>query len=168
MNSSRTNNNRRSGRTGRGRPDRVRLEVSAGGVVFRRTPEGLRVALIMDPYGRWAFAKGHVEPGETIEQAALRETREEMGLGRLRIVAPLGRINFWFRDRYRPGVRGMLIHKFVHFFLMEAPAKAQGQPQKRERIQQLVWVPLERVRQMSGYRDVSPVLERVVRYFSSL
>ena len=147
-------------------PKGVQVEISAGGVVFKRTPQGVRLALILDPFAKWAFAKGHVEPGETIQQAALRETREEMGLGRLRIVAPLGRIDFWFRDRYRPESRGVLVHKFVHYFLMEAPSRAQGQPQKKEKIRRLAWVSLDQAVARSGYRDVRPMLARVQGYFA--
>src|SRR3989338_7733862 len=99
--------------------ERMKVEISAGGIVFKRTPRGVRVAFIMDPYNKWAFAKGHVEKGETVEQAALRETREEMGLRKLRIVAPLGVIDFWFHDRYRPETKGVLVHKYVHYFLMQ-------------------------------------------------
>ena len=55
----------------------------AGGIVFRR--EAGRIAILLvrakrDP-GIWIFPKGHVEPGETPEETALRETREEAGVG---------------------------------------------------------------------------------------
>ncbi len=145
---------------------RVRMEVSAGGIVFKRTPQGVRVAFIMDPYGKWTFAKGHPEKGETIAAAALRETREEMGLGRLRIVAPLGKIDIWFRDRYRKETKGMLVHKFIHYFLMEAPASAKGQPQQKEKIRNLIWVPLPRAIATSNYKDVRPLLQKAIAILS--
>ncbi len=144
---------------------KTRLEISAGGIVFKRTPQGVRVAFILDPFRKWAFAKGHVEKGETVEAAALREVREEMGLGRLRPVAKLGKIDFWFRDRYRPETRGTLIHKYVHFFLFEAPPGATGRPQKKERIRRIIWVPLRKMSFVSGYKDVRPVINRAKEYF---
>lgn len=119
----------------------------------------------MDPFGKWAFAKGHVEEGESMTDAALRETREEMGLGRLRIIAPLGHIDFWFRDRYRKEMHGALIHKYVHYFLMEAPPSAKGQPQKTEKIRRLIWVPVSHALKVSSYSDVRPMLGRVLKYF---
>jgi len=146
-------------------PRRVKVEISAGGVVFKRAPQGILVGMIRDPFAKWAFAKGHVEPGETVEQAALRETREEMGLGSLRIVAPLGRIDFWFRDRYRPESRGTLIHKFVHYFLLEAPPDAQGRPQRKEKISRVIWVSLKQAMDRSSYKDIQPMLARVDEYF---
>ncbi|MEK9152250.1 MAG: NUDIX domain-containing protein [Patescibacteria group bacterium] len=163
--SSAVEDNRKT-RSARKQP-RVRVEISAGGIVFKRTPKGVRLAFIMDPYGKWTFAKGHPEVGETIVDAALRETREEMGLGRLKIIKPVGKIDIWFRDRYRPETKGMLVHKHVHYFLMEAPAHAKGRPQFKEKIRKIIWVPLRRALDTSSYKDVRPVLERVTAHFSN-
>jgi 8-oxo-dGTP pyrophosphatase MutT (NUDIX family) len=61
----------------------------------------------------WALPKGTPDSGETIEETALRETREETGL-EVEIVAPLDSIRYFF-------VRGSTrFHKTVHFFLMRA------------------------------------------------
>jgi diadenosine hexaphosphate hydrolase (ATP-forming) len=65
----------------------------AGGVVARLDagrPRYLLVRARRDPT-QWVFPKGHVEPGETSEQAAVREVREEAGV-RARILEPLDRI----------------------------------------------------------------------------
>ncbi len=54
----------------------------AGGIIVRRADAGLSVLLVRakkDP-GIWIFPKGHIEPGETAEEAALRETLEEAGV----------------------------------------------------------------------------------------
>jgi len=57
------------------------LEVSAGGIVFRRLAEsGPRFLLIKDSYDNWGFPKGHLENGESPADAAHRETAEETGL----------------------------------------------------------------------------------------
>jgi 8-oxo-dGTP pyrophosphatase MutT (NUDIX family) len=143
---------------------RIRVEISAGGIVFKRTPKGVRVALLLDPFGKWAFAKGHRESGETINQAAIRETMEEMGLPKLRIRSFLGKIDFWFHDRYRPATRGVLIHKYVHLFLMEAPAGVYGKPQKKEKIRRIIWVPLDKLRSKSSYVDMQPIIDRAVNF----
>ncbi len=148
--------------------EKSRVEISAGGIVFRRTPKGVRVALLLDPFGKWAFAKGHVEKGETIRQAAVREAKEEMGLRSLRVKAPLGKIDFYFRDQYRPATRGMLVHKFVHFFLMEAASKAWGKPQKKERIRKIVWVPVSQLKKKSTYKDVNDVIDKAVEVLKKI
>ena len=54
---------------------------AAGGVVMRRGPEETEIVVVHRPrYDDWSFPKGKLDPGETFEEAALREVREETGL----------------------------------------------------------------------------------------
>lgn len=89
-------------------------EISAGGVVFRRTGEGLQVQLIQDRYGKISLPKGKMEPGETVEQTALREIKEETGLVG-KIIAPVDQIKY----RYHHNANGP-VDKEVHYYLVEA------------------------------------------------
>ena len=94
---------------------RAELEVSAGGIVFRRLPDGgARFLLIKDSYDNWGFPKGHLEDGESPAEAAVRETSEETGLDRLVLQGPIRVIDWHFR------FRGRHIHKYCHFFLLES------------------------------------------------
>ncbi|HZQ35263.1 MAG TPA: NUDIX hydrolase [Dehalococcoidia bacterium] len=95
---------------------RLRIEdaVSAGGIVYRRTEGGIEVVLCgRMPQGIWGLPKGTPIPGETLEQTALREVREETGL-EVRIDRKVGEIEYWF-SRVEQGVR---FHKRVHHYLM--------------------------------------------------
>jgi 8-oxo-dGTP pyrophosphatase MutT (NUDIX family) len=90
-------------------------EVSAGGFVISKTDPSL-VAL-MARFNRggkleWCIPKGHLEEGETNEQAALREVFEETGL-EAKIITSLGEVSYQF---IQSGVR---INKTVHVYLME-------------------------------------------------
>src|SRR5262249_44605540 len=96
---------------------RAELEVSAGGIVFRRQEgEQPRYLLIKDSYDNWGFPKGHLENGESPADAARRETGEETGLDHLTLQGPIRVIDWHFR------FRGRHIHKYCHFFLFESPA----------------------------------------------
>ncbi|MDW8468391.1 MAG: NUDIX domain-containing protein [Burkholderiales bacterium] len=81
---------------------------SAGAVVFRRTPEGVRL-LVLRAYRNWDFPKGEIAPGETPLAAAKRECAEETGLADLQ---------FRFGEAYRdtlPYAGG----KVARYFLAE-------------------------------------------------
>ncbi len=87
--------------------------LSAGGVVARKADGRTEVALVGDSKrNTWYLPKGGLSKGETIEQAALREVKEETGLD-VRMVRPIRAIEYWFY------VRGARVHKRVHYFLME-------------------------------------------------
>lgn len=74
--------------------------VAAGGIIAR----GEQVLLLhKHRLNEYVLPKGHVEDGETLEQAALREAREETGFASLRVLAPLGEpveSEFWLKGRF--------------------------------------------------------------------
>jgi len=140
-------------------------EVSAGGVVFRRTWTGIVIALMKDSYGKWTLPKGHVEKGESLEEAAARETLEELGLEEIRFLEPLGKISIWFRDRYAK--RGKLINKDIHYFLFETPPKAHLAPDVTQNAYGAKWVPLNRVLQTSDYPDLIPILKQAIHHLKA-
>jgi 8-oxo-dGTP pyrophosphatase MutT (NUDIX family) len=91
---------------------RTARATSAGGVVHRSV-EGRHEIVILHRRVPvlWALPKGTPDSGETLEETALRETREETGL-EVEIEAPIGSIRYFF-------VRGSTrFHKVVHFFVM--------------------------------------------------
>ncbi len=131
-------------------------EVSAGGVVYRRGPHGdAEVLMIQDSYSRWTFPKGIVEAGETPEQAALREIREETNVTG-RIEAPLGSTNY----KYHGGPRG-LIDKTVHYFLVRADEGVIARPLPGE-VKETRWCGLDEALLISAYPNNRDILGMAV------
>jgi 8-oxo-dGTP pyrophosphatase MutT (NUDIX family) len=100
----------------------VRREFSAGGVIWRRLgPEGRIQMVLVRPAGRdtWVLPKGHIEQGEAVVDAAVREASEESGLE----VTPnqrLGDLSYIYSWHDRPNLPPVRIFKRVYFYLMEA------------------------------------------------
>ena len=131
-------------------------EVSAGGVVYRRTPAGPEFLLIR-ANGRWAFPKGNIEKGETSMAAALREIAEETGLppARLRTVSALPPIEYAFQWQ------GRLVFKTVHNFLVEARADAPLSPQLSE-IEEVRWFSPEAARRTLSFKNSRETLDAAI------
>ncbi len=105
---------------GRSEPDgsprsASRQETSFGGVVLRPSPDaGGFDLLTIVPRGTrvTGLPKGGANPGESPEQTAAREVREETGTT-VDVRERLGEVSYWYRRH------GRRIHKTVHFFLCE-------------------------------------------------
>ncbi len=132
-------------------------EISAGGLVIDITgTKGLLIGRIdhKDQNGKrllWSLPKGHIETGETQEQAAIREVAEETGI-QSEIAKPLGVIDFWFM------AGGKRIHKTVHHFLFKETG-GQIAPQLTE-VDQVAWFPLDEIINRLAYPDEKKLIAR--------
>lgn len=115
---------------------------AGGGLVENEKGE----VLLIFRRGKWDLPKGKLDPGETIEECALREVREETGLNELTITAPL----LVTYHTYHQGARFIL--KPSHWFCMKAGGGQQLVPQTEEDIQEIRWVGRE---SMQPYLDES-------------
>jgi 8-oxo-dGTP pyrophosphatase MutT (NUDIX family) len=135
-------------------------ETSAGGLVLDRLAPDARGALIgrLDRRGRllWSLPKGHVEPGETEADTAVREVAEETGIVG-RVVGKLGTIDFWFV------AEGRRVHKTVHHYLLLAADPVHGLElsDADAEVSEVAWVPLSAVAGRLAYADERRLLERV-------
>lgn len=128
----------------------VERQHSAGGLVAR---EG-RVLLIATAGGRrWQLPKGHVEPGESIAQAAAREVREETGV-RSRIVAPLPGIDYFFVEK-----DGRRVRKHVDYFLLEYLDGDEAEFDPKE-VDDARWFPWDEALERLSHANERRVAER--------
>jgi ADP-ribose pyrophosphatase YjhB (NUDIX family) len=138
------------------RPLRRVEEFSAGGLVLDGRGPDARGALIgrLDRRGRllWSLPKGHVEAGETEEQAAIREVEEETGIHGT-ILGRLGTIDFWFV------AAGQRIHKTVQHYLMLADGGELSDADVE--VAEVAWVPLDEVTDRLAYADERRLVDRV-------
>ena len=132
-------------------------EVSAGGLVIDHSGKnGLLIGRIdhKDASGQrilWSLPKGHIEEGETPEQAALREVAEETGIEST-IERALGIIDFWFM------AGGKRIHKTVHHYLFRETGGTLA-PQESE-VDEVGWFPLSEIVERLAYPDEKKLIAR--------
>ncbi len=125
-------------------------EFSAGGVVIRGEDVVVVVPTRRDRRGQRVLAlpKGHVDPGETPEQAAAREVREEGGI-EAELAEKLGDVRYWYQ---REGKR---ILKVVSFYLFEY--RSGSTDDHDHEIEEARWMPLAEAAEAlsySGERDM--------------
>lgn len=138
------------------------LDVAAGGIVIQWREDGPYMLLIADRFGRMTLPKGHLEEGETLEEAAIREVQEETGV-RARIVHFLGKTHYTFSDP-----SGGVVEKVVHYYLMAADGgvlKAQ-----LEEIDGVQWVKAEDVLALQdeqGYPNNRSIIESALQYIAT-
>jgi 8-oxo-dGTP pyrophosphatase MutT (NUDIX family) len=154
-------------------------EISAGGVVVKRSCEGWEMAVI-EPQtdassGRparktsrkvvLALPKGLVDPGEKPEQTALREVREETGLA-ASLVAKLADIKYVYVRSWGDQQR---VFKIVSFFLLRYQSGEIDDVAREMRVEvrRALWIPLEEAPRKLAYRGERDVVRRAQLYLKS-
>ena len=118
------------------------MELGAGGVVFNAKRE---VLLLRDRMGFWVSPKGHPEPGESLEEAAVREVWEETGV-RAEVLLPL------YPTRY---VNPKGVEREVHWFLM----RGERAPRLEEGMTGAGWFSPEEARALLAFPEDLGLLE---------
>ena len=93
------------------------IEKSAGAIVFRRNKK-IKYLLIQYSWGHWEFPRGLIEEGESLEDTARREIKEETGIEDIRFISGFKEwIKFFFK------LKGKNIMKIATFLLAETKTK---------------------------------------------
>ncbi|WP_091288840.1 NUDIX hydrolase [Amycolatopsis xylanica] len=159
-----------AGRTGASKPGRRRRrqrgrrlttvdETSAGGLVMDADRENAVLIGRLDRHGKllWSLPKGHIEDGETVEQTAMREVKEETGIS-AQVIEPLGAIDYWFvADRRR-------VHKTVHHFLLEAVGGELSDEDVE--VTEVAWFPVTDLETKLAYADERKLVRKARELFS--
>ena len=113
----------------------------------------------------WALPKGHIDPGESAADTAMREVREETGVeGRL--VEKLGDVRYVYTASWEGG-SGERIFKIVSFFLLRAGRGRIGEIDEAMRIEvaEARWLPLDEAPRLLSYdgerKMAAKALERI-------
>jgi 8-oxo-dGTP pyrophosphatase MutT (NUDIX family) len=136
---------------------RSATERSAGFVLYRITSSGVLEYLVLRHRngGHWGFPKGRIEPGESELEAAVRETREETGLGDLEIVRGAR-----YQSCYRLLREGTGICKTVDYFVARV---ASGEAHVSEEHEAMQWLPYREARAALSYEEPRAVLDAAAR-----
>ena len=139
---------------------------AAGLIIYRRRqtqpqPQ-VEYLLLQASYGKrhWSPPKGHVDPGESDYQTALRETEEEAGFNQKVLnVVP----DFKIELRYnvvRHGGNKAECPKLVTYWLAELLKPMENQVVLSEEHQDFKWLPLDKAMDLNGFADLNEELKK--------
>ena len=127
-------------------------EPTAGGIVFRRDSKGeIEILLIEDHKDRWTIPKGHIEEGETAQEAARREIGEEAGLHDIDMLGWLGKIHF----RYRRIDKLVLITQQVYLMRVKTSG---NEIQKEDWMNGIKWFSFNEALDLIEYEDIGKLM----------
>jgi 8-oxo-dGTP pyrophosphatase MutT (NUDIX family) len=154
-------------------------EISAGGVVLRKTAEGWQIAVIEPPADAsattpgqvdrkrvqkvlLALPKGLIDSGEKPEQTALREVAEETGL-RADLIVKLGDIKYVYVRSWGDKAR---VFKIVSFYLLRYRSGRIDDitPEMRVEVKRALWIPLDEAARTLAYRGEKDMVQRAQEY----
>jgi len=131
-----------------------RRVVSAAGIVALREADGaVQVLIVHRPkYDDWVLPKGHVEPGESLSETAIREFHEETGY-RAAVTAKIATVDYLVKDTI----------KRVHWFLGELTTDPQEEVHNPAEVAAVAWVNIEDAPAKLTYVNECEVLQKAVR-----
>ncbi|MBQ1477533.1 MAG: NUDIX domain-containing protein [Erysipelotrichaceae bacterium] len=123
-------------------------EVSAGAVICTIKEKMVYYLIIKDRHGNYGFPKGHQEAGESLEETALREIREEAGI-EVKILPGFKKVSSYTM----PNGIGKEVHYFLSFY-----KKGEPKPQEGE-VEEILILPFIKAYEKLSFPDTKKILE---------
>jgi 8-oxo-dGTP diphosphatase len=142
---------------------KTRVEISAGGVVYRDAAEGPEVCLIQTQGGKaWQLPKGIIERGEETLEAAIREVSEETGLSS-ELRQELDKIEYWYVWNADAGPER--VHKWVYFYLLRY---LSGETKDHDdEVDDACWVPIADAHGLLSFESEQHVMRQADEVLAS-
>lgn len=143
----------------------VKMQFSAGGLVYRIRNGTAEVALVMKRNFKgeevWAIPKGLIEKGEKVERTAFREVKEETGLvGEIK--EKLGEIEYWYFSKDE----NARIHKKVYFFLL---AYLEGSTEDHDaEVDDVRWFTIDEAKEKLTHDSEKKILKKAKEILSKI
>jgi len=141
-------------------------EYSAGAVIFHKSGNTIKYLLLRyiseatGQPGYWGYAKGHIEPGETVKQTVVREIEEETSLKDVIFINDvIGKNEYFFRRKKQNGVVET-IHKEVIYYLVESKNDQAAIPHDSHEHCDLVWLPYQKAIQRLTHENSKRILNK--------
>lgn len=135
-------------------------EQSAGTVLFIEEDNEKKFLLLHYPTGHWDFVKGKIENNESLEQAAIRETKEETGITDIEFIK-----GFKEKIEYSFKFNGDIVQKEVIFFLAKTNTK---QVKISDEHLDYVWLDFNNALNKITYENAKNVLIKAKNYLEKL
>ena len=141
------------------------IEISSGGVIFKRKDNSFEVALVSKKKGKiWCLPKGHIEEGESLKETAIREVKEETGL-RGEIVNKVDDIIYWYSNKDKKGEL-IKIFKRVYFFLLKY---VEGETKVHDHeVENVQWFDIKKARKILTYKTEQDVMKKAEKILKNL
>jgi 8-oxo-dGTP pyrophosphatase MutT (NUDIX family) len=134
----------------------TKLQISAGGVAYRKHGGQIDVALIsVGSDNRWQLPKGIVDKGESTEFAALREVREETGID-AEMIDRIDKVEYWYfsKEQGHP----VRYHKFVYFYLLLY--KSGDVRDHDSEVNEARWIEIDDAIKMLAFNSEKKIMEK--------
>ncbi len=129
----------------------TKIVQGAGAIIFRNEKNGRLYLLLRSKGGTWGFAKGKVDQGESLQEAAIREVKEETGISISLMPEFVKSIQYNFIDR-----SGEKLRKQVAFFLATTDTQEVILSDEHS---EYIWLPYEQALKKSTYTNTKSLIE---------